>query len=61
MHSAASFVSTDSDISPHTSAIVVDNAPVPTKDGWAEAAGDLQDSRKRVVPGEAGRDLGGRD
>ena len=47
MHSAASFASTDSDISPHTSAIVVDNVPVSTKDGWAEAGDPELNIRKK--------------
>ena len=41
VHSSASFISTsDSDVSPHTSAIVVDNTSVSTKDGWAESVND---------------------
>ena len=41
VHSATSFISTsDSDVSPHTSAIVVDNSSISTRDGWAESGGD---------------------
>ena len=49
MYSGASFVSTDSDVSPHSSAVVVDNGSSTTQDGWALEAGDPEFSiRKRL-------------
>jgi len=53
VHSATSFISTsDSDVSPHTSAIVVDDSSISTRDGWVESGvdGDVE-FRKRAGAG----------